>query len=255
MRMKRIHPNASHAAVLAALAISSSIIGCRTPSGSVANPFLAPNRVPPPATRAILPGQAQPYYPGDPLPVMQSNAAPAVDPRGLAWTAPNEASPATDNSPNSAALAFSNEPVVAIPGDNDSLRFALPTAAEPAPLTPVAPSPIQSAAAATPQQEVSQASYSEPILTRVEPPASPWRPPQIAQPTLPPPPNVQPLVAPPLIPAQVAVAHNSMDVRLRAVPSPPLEPLAGSTPRIRLPGEAAPQSASYDGFRPRSSMR
>jgi hypothetical protein len=53
-------------------------------------------------------------------------------------------------------------------------------------------------------------------------------------------------------PVPLATTPNTMDVRMRAVASPPIE---STTPRIRLPGEAVPQSASYDGFRPRSSMR
>lgn len=44
------------------------IVGCRTQSTAMTNPFLAPDRVPPPATRTLLPGTAQPYYPGDPVP-------------------------------------------------------------------------------------------------------------------------------------------------------------------------------------------
>jgi hypothetical protein len=64
------------------------------------------------------------------------------------------------------------------------------------------------------------------------------------------------MVAQPANPMQLAVVpRSSMDVRLRAVASPPPVPLEGSTPRIRLPGEVAVQSASFDGFRPRSSMR
>ncbi|NOZ38674.1 MAG: hypothetical protein GXP24_00430 [Planctomycetes bacterium] len=42
------------------------------------NPFLAPNRVPPPATRTLLPGTAQPYYPGDPVPNSPVIGAPPV---------------------------------------------------------------------------------------------------------------------------------------------------------------------------------
>jgi hypothetical protein len=39
----------------------------------------------------------------------------------------------------------------------------------------------------------------------------------------------------------VAAAPNSMAVRLRAVPSPPIEPGDVNTPRIRLPGYPAAQ--------------
>ena len=46
----------------------SAFAGCRTQTATMTNPFLAPDRVPPPATRTLMPGTAQPYYPGDPLP-------------------------------------------------------------------------------------------------------------------------------------------------------------------------------------------
>jgi hypothetical protein len=103
---------------------------------------------------------------------------------------------------------------------------------------------------------VLQASYNEPIFNSVEPvPTSPWRQPQIIQPTLPPPPVVQPMIAQPMSPAPVVAMPDNIDVRLRAVASPPPVPLEMSTPRVRLPGEVVPQAATYDGFRPRSSMR
>lgn len=43
-------------------------LGCRNQTSTVTNPFLTPDRVPPPATRMPAPGTAQPYYPGDPVP-------------------------------------------------------------------------------------------------------------------------------------------------------------------------------------------
>src|SRR5262249_10915494 len=72
-RMERVHPNVSFAAMCAMIA--AALCGCRSSSSGIAgSPFMAPDRVPPPNTRAILPGQAQPYYQGDPLPAMQSAA-------------------------------------------------------------------------------------------------------------------------------------------------------------------------------------
>ena len=265
--MKRIHPNASHAVALAALAASIGALGCQSNSGGgIANPFLAPDRVPPPATRAILPGQAQPYYPGDPLPVMQSNTAPSVDANGLAWNATSADSTPPSSPPAPPSATVASEPTVAIPADGDSLRFALPGPIdEPAPIAPIAPQPVELAAEAQ-SQGVSQASYSEPVLSEAPALISPWQPPQIAPPELPPPPVVpqvasqtpvvQPVIAQPYQPMQLAAAPQAMDVRLRAVASPPPEPLPNSSPRIRLPGEVvASQPASSDGFRPRSSMR
>ncbi len=45
----------------------STAIGCRSQSTPLTNPFMAPDRVPPPATQTLAPGSAQPYYPGDPV--------------------------------------------------------------------------------------------------------------------------------------------------------------------------------------------
>src|SRR6188472_3509792 len=100
--MERVHPNVSYAATCAMIALALS--GCRSSSSGIAgSPFMSPDRVPPPNTRAILPGQAQPYYQGDPLPAMQSattGPAPAIaalpsevetrteSGRTLAWTQP-----------------------------------------------------------------------------------------------------------------------------------------------------------------------
>jgi hypothetical protein len=103
--MKYVHPNLNLAAVFVAMAFLSSAVGCKNQQTAIAaNPFLGPNRVPPPATRTLLPGQAQPYYQGDPLPVSQNGAAqpaavaqasaeaemPSAD-GNLAWTSPNGA--------------------------------------------------------------------------------------------------------------------------------------------------------------------
>jgi hypothetical protein len=166
--MKRVHPNLSLAAACAAIAMSLAA-GCRNQqTGGIANPFLAPNRVTPPATRSLMPGQAQPYYPGDPIPVMQSGvvqpangvelaAAPVPEmpsaTENLAWTSPRGTAPATASamsipptaapqmSPPAPSMIASNEPTVAIPDDGNALRFALPAPApqEPQPFIPNGP--------------------------------------------------------------------------------------------------------------------
>src|SRR6201999_4508284 len=65
----------SFAATCAVTALA--LAGCRSSStGMAGSPFMSPDRVPPPNTRALLPGQAQPYYQGDPLPTLQSAANP-----------------------------------------------------------------------------------------------------------------------------------------------------------------------------------
>jgi hypothetical protein len=317
--MKRIHPNLGKAAVLAVMVWIASAAGCRSRSGTIPSPFLAPDRVPPPATRTLLPGQAQPYYPGDPLPVMQSaTGTPAAkaattslvsspqptSESGLAWSAPGAVarSAPADNMLSSAALARSNEPAVAVPADDDSLRFAVP-AAEPAVIAqatrtaPQEPQAIVQAAAAPQPRAVVPASYHAPITESSQravveasagsiaqtAAASPWRPPRITQSdgrtTIGAAPATV-LGVPPLAPRP-----NSIDVRLRAVPSPPPESLESTTPRIRLPshstsqpigrgsvvGQTAPffvttipatnlasspaAPISPDGFRARGSMR
>lgn len=63
---------------LVAFGLLATAIGCRNQSAPLTNPFLTPDRVPPPSTRVLTPGTAQPYYPGDPLP----GAAPLNAPVG-----------------------------------------------------------------------------------------------------------------------------------------------------------------------------
>jgi hypothetical protein len=253
--MKRIHPNMARVALVAALVFSSSTIGCKTPSGGVANPFLAPDRVPPPATRAIMPGQAQPYYPGDPLPVMQSSTAPQPQPApnsGLAWSSPGGAA-APAGEPRIARSTTTPNENVAIPTDDGDLRFA----SQPEPPIQIASS--DGAAFATPSiapvernQSVQQAAFNGPIakelptstpdvnLVDVEV-ASPWRPPQISQPVA----SVATVPAPPRI-AIPTGDSSGPDVRMRAVPSPSPAPFAPSAPRIRLPGYAPQAYSSAD---------
>jgi hypothetical protein len=279
--MKRIHPNLGEAAVFAAAIWFASAAGCRSQSGTMPSPFLAPDRVPPPATRALMPGQAQPYYPGDPLPVMQSSAArpaAAILPAnvvpssqstadtGLAWSAPRTvASGARSNdSPSSTQLAHSNEPAVAVPTDGDSLRISLPvddqtTNPHSIAASPGGPQQTVQLAAAPPSQTVLQASFNAPVasssssadatavVVSAAPPQSPWRPPRIA-------PSAASQFAAPLSPAvsvesQWANQPNTIDVRMRAVPSPP-EPAGQTAPRIRLPGYSAPLNASNSIVQP-----
>src|SRR3954466_14952289 len=159
--MERVHPNSSFAATCAIFALALGLGGCRSSSSGIAgNPFLSPDRVPPPNTRAILPGQAQPYYQGDPLPAMQSAAnQPAISiaalpneadsrsasGRTLAWAQPGAASssqpanvaPQTP-APQSQPIATANEASVAGPNDADPLRFSLPAPQMKDPADPVA---------------------------------------------------------------------------------------------------------------------
>ncbi|HEY7688042.1 MAG TPA: hypothetical protein VH835_05095 [Dongiaceae bacterium] len=228
--MKRLHPNRCHAALAVGLLLATGVCGCRNPQMASTNPFLAPDRVPPPATRTIAPGTAQPYYPGDPLPTSQS--APAAGAPVIAKTQA-EAAPANGNSPLAAAvqpLAFSNERSVSIPTDNQDLRFALPPPpAEEPKLVP------QVAAAPAPASPITPAAFNQPMETPPAPAASggPWREPQIPQ------------SGTAVIPAQFvqpqpqpATMAPSMPAELRAVPSPgaaPTEPAPVPPPRMRFP--------------------
>src|SRR4029079_9344727 len=143
--MERIHPNVSFTATCATIALALS--GCRSSSSGIAgNPFMSPDRVPPPNTRVLLPGQAQPYYQGDPLPAMQSAAnGPAtsiatlpndVDSRSASGRTPAWAQPGATTPPNQVSLAApasklpqaqsvatAGEASVAVPNDGDPLRF------------------------------------------------------------------------------------------------------------------------------------
>ncbi len=247
--MKRIHPNVRCAITLVALAVLMGVIGCRNQSGAAMNPFLAPSRVPPPATRALQPGEARPYYPGDPLPVMQSGAAPRADVTAGNWVSPSATAPLPTKSSAQGGLAFSNESKVTIPADGDSLRFALPARVDPE------PAPIAQAAAAPAAQTVFPASYTdyEPANSPAAEPATanPWRSPQISPSTT----AAQAGHSFWPSPAQLPGAPNTMDARLRAVASPPPEPGQFAMPRIRLPAYVAAPLTSNDGFRPRSRMR
>ncbi len=277
--MKRRHPSSLNATVATALAACAIVGGCRNQSGGMANPFLAPNRVPPPSTRMIAPGTAQPYYPGDPLPVMQSSAQPpaaavAGAAGGPQWTSPlaptNAAAPLSSSAPPapSPPVAFSNEPSVGIPSDSEELRFALPSPQpppEPAPITPVTdatplPTTVAGAdaanpnAAAPPNSGAIPAAYNQPATGTAAVAATdaagvavttssnaPWRSPQPAQQPI----QSQPyygMPGQPILPA--GAPPSSTEVQLRAVPSAPVESIDATTPRIRMPGYPASSGAS-----------
>jgi len=195
--MKGLHPNANRVATCALIVASLANVGCRSSSSSglAGNPFLAPDRVAPPSTRSLAPGQAQPYYQGDPPPVMQSSAAPPANGvvagqspstvetlsstgRTLAWNTPGAGVPQSltapqwPASPTPATITRGDEPAVAVPADGDSLRFALPAPINPEPAAPIStaaaapanPQPIQFGPAppSQPAQGVLQATYNSP---------------------------------------------------------------------------------------------
>ena len=79
--------------VLCSLMTVCLLSGCHNQTMPVSNPFMSPNRVPPPATRTLPPGTAQPYYPGDPVPNSPAGAVPP------STYTPQPAAPATQSSP------------------------------------------------------------------------------------------------------------------------------------------------------------
>jgi hypothetical protein len=209
--MNGFHPNVLRAATCAMAATVLAVGGCKSASSGVNNPFLAPDRVAPPSTRVLAPGQAQPYYQGDPLPVMQSTTAPpanvlatsenAAEARSstgktLAWNAPGDAASIAPGAPIAAnatspwnakpmpaiQVAYGNEPAVAVPTDTSALRFALPAPINPEPAIPIAaaaqpgPQPVQPAAPfpnpiSAPNQGVMLASYNPPVPNQLSPAA------------------------------------------------------------------------------------
>jgi hypothetical protein len=254
LRMIRIHPNRCRTATAIGIFVAFSCAGCQSQQTALTNPFMAPDRVPPPATRVVAPGAAQPYYPGDPLPASHASAAtPNPTVAAAAAPAPN-AAPAPASPPS--ALAFSNERTVSVPADDSSLRFALPS---PPPATNVASSPAPSQPPAPPtapptQSQVIPASYAGPDPNLRTPgsvtdttPTSPWRSPQVPATIASAPVNTAPqsFAATTAPQAAPSVAAATIPVTMRAVPSPAADVAVTQPPRIRFPSyDSAPQIAT-----------
>lgn len=245
LRVKRIHPTPCHA-VFAIGMLAVCFAGCQNQQTALSNPFMAPDRVPPPATRVVAPGAAQPYYPGDPLPPTHAAAAPTA-PVIAATAAP--ASNAAPKTASPSGLAYSNERTVSIPADDSSMRFSLPPTPPPSAVAATQPAPAQgppTPLAAQPpaiQSQVIPASYTSNDPSRVTLASamdatanSPWRSPQVPASSVaaaPPNYNPQPLAvaAQPLLQA----VGPQLPVTLRAVPSPMTESVVSQPPRIRFP--------------------
>lgn len=245
--MKRVHPK-TICAVSGLMVAIALVAGCRSSSNGIAgSPFLAPDRVPPPSTRALLPGQAQPYYQGDPLPAMQSAARPpagalAANPndadarsstgRTLPWASPGSSPPPATTPTPSAPIASANEASVAVPPDADPLRFptpAPPDVANTAPLAaakPPAPPPTQPQNLPT-NQPVLPVSYNQPaptlppnINTVPAPPIAPATAQAPAQPQ-----QISSPWRPPQIAPSIAAAEQPNGAAPRALPAPPSMPI------------------------------
>jgi hypothetical protein len=237
--MRRHHPNWRSAWLVAGVLVVVGSGGCRSQQTPLANPFMSPDRVPPPTTRTLAPGTAQPYYPGDPLPVMQS----AVTPPGATTVSAITPIQSAAGSPTTCAeqaISAACDGPVAIPDDGGGLRFALPTAA-PAPTAPAVNQPSLQLAGVPTEQPVQPALYTTPAINPQMPTVSipagaidtgqlgPWRSPQIASTPVSPTSSV--LTAPGTF---LVAGQPDMSVRLRPVPSAEIE--CSPTPRIRLPG-------------------
>jgi hypothetical protein len=202
-----------------------TVVGCRNQQ-ALTNPFLTPDRVPPPSTRVIAPGTAQPYYPGDPLP-------------GAATAPPATLAPPATAYPG-AAYPSSAAPLTTPPGGWGAYPPQSQTAA--------APSAVQQATAEIP---LSPATQGESIRAAGDqlPLRFPAPQPQTFSSTtepITPTPVVPPPTAPPAAFPPNAGAQAPQQLNIREVT--PAEYLAPAQTA------AAPTSASAtrDGFRPQS---
>lgn len=64
------------------------LIGCHNQTSTFTNPFMPPDRVPPPSTQQLAPGTAQPYYPGGPIQPAPPAVGQATVPPGTYGTPP-----------------------------------------------------------------------------------------------------------------------------------------------------------------------
>jgi hypothetical protein len=126
-----------------ATVVAVALAGCKNQGTSTfTNPFLTPDRVPPPSTRVLTPGTAAPYYPGDPLPgVAPQGVAPVVGApaAGAPVYGPGATLPTTTTLPSSPPLtsppngwgayppqssAAPRGDAIGVPRDDQQLRFA-----------------------------------------------------------------------------------------------------------------------------------
>lgn len=181
------------AAALGWLAVVVTALGCQTRGGQAAfsNPFVAPDRVPPPTTRALVPGTAQPYYPGDPVPVLQSAvptpqqplvAAPTVAPAPITPIPPVPTTQPTGFASTPSAAASFNNPVQPVayngaPGANNFPTQSSPAAPQTAPeVADTGYSQPGLPAAADPRAVLQSQTSADAMSQPVEP--APWRSPQ-----------------------------------------------------------------------------
>jgi hypothetical protein len=277
--MERIHPNVSLAATCALIAIALS--GCRSSSSGIAgSPFMSPDRVPPPNTRALLPGQAQPYYQGDPLPALQSTTNPpataiaalpndadarSASGRTLAWAQPAGAAPSpapislvpavAPSQPQPQPIVTPSEAVVAVPNDGDPLRFPLPAPKAQESVTPIA-SAIPATTPAQPVQPIAVPAPSNVVQTTYNAPIPSAPPLPVSSPTMSPPQQVaSPWRSPKVVQAAPVPAYAPQPVAMQplaaaaplALPAPPAVPANTMAATLRAvespaqPGDPMPR--------------
>jgi len=225
----------------------SLLCGCQGNTTAMRNPFASPNRVPPPATRALQPGAAQPYYPGDALPTAPAGPA-AVLPPGIQGTVPpggwnsspqSSVTPTLNVVPASAQItlgpvATGNELPVQVNADQQNLRFASaptsvpgqevwnqPQAATTSPSLQAASQQVLPSSNQPTQFAVQQAGFAAPVAGSQFVEQS-----QIAQAEV----------------YQHLANAEPRDVRIRTVKPPRVDAANGSTSGV-----------SQDGFRPQGS--
>jgi hypothetical protein len=269
--MERLLPNRRLLVIALRAIVVLGFAGCSSQQMSASNPFMAPDRVPPPATRTIAPGTAAPYYPGDPMPAAQTAVTnPTMTAQALVPSATVAAAPAM---PTPQAIAFGNERSVSIPTDNENLRFSVPP--PPVAEQPQAEESAPQVAAVPAAQAVSPASFNQPVPSQPVPEATPiptasaensgglWRSPEVPGSTTPVmhAQYVQPQSsAPTTLSAQpanpwISAAPQPMPVELRPVASPAGAPTMASTqqvavapqttmppPRMRFPSFTSPST-------------
>jgi hypothetical protein len=129
------------AATLTLLFVAVVAAGCRGNSATpLTNPFLTPDRVPPPSTQALAPGMAAPYYQGDAMPSAAPMAAPTMSMPGTAMPGipaiPAATAPPNTYSPAPGAIP----PASAYPGAIYPPASTQPNTAYPtSPVTPATP--------------------------------------------------------------------------------------------------------------------
>jgi hypothetical protein len=181
-------------ALVGALSVGM-LVGCHNQTSSFSNPFVAPDRVPPPSTQQLTPGTAQPYYPGGPVqpapPVMGPAAGQPTVPPGTFATPPAtgyQAPPAMPAAPTTSPSGWNSGPQP-IPGSATrtpvyggqptSAYAPTPPAASPSAVNPAGGSPAfvstGNPAPQGPVQTVLPTQYVAPAQyeTRVEPTGNP----------------------------------------------------------------------------------